>query len=117
MYHFLLEANEAGNTLNPDFLARLGEGTRVLLQGMLTVFAVLCIIWLCLTIMRIFLYDLPKRRAERPAAKAEAPIPAAAPVSEIGAAELIAVITAAVAAYRADEEGGFRVVAFHRVKK
>ncbi len=117
MYHFLLDANEAGKTLNPDFLARLGEGSRVLLQGMLTVFAVLCIIWLCLAITRFFLYDLPKRRAERPAAEEAAPLPTAAPASNLPDAELIAVITAAVAAYRADEEGGFRVVAFHRVKK
>ncbi len=118
MYNFLLEANEAGTTLNPDFMARLGEATAVLIQGMLTVFAVLCIIWFCLVVMRIFVHDIPERRKKAAAEATEALV--SAPVAETAPAddgELIAVIAAAVAAYRADDEGGFRVVSFHRVNK
>lgn len=115
----LLAANPDAQVIKESFLDRLSDGGRILLTGMLTVFAVLCIIWFCLYLMRLFFYDLPKKRAaastDVPEAVAEeniAPAPAAA-----DDAALIAVIAAAVAAYTGESEESFRVVAFRRIQK
>ncbi len=117
MIPFLLEANAAGNATDLTMPERLGIGSNVFLQGMLTVFAVLCIIWFCMVVTRFFIHDLPERRkkAAEAAVSATASDVEASPTTDDG--ELIAVIAAAVAAYRAEDEGGFRVVAFHRVNK
>lgn len=98
---------------------------QTVLLGMGMVFAVLAILWLILSVFKlIFAGKTPK--AEKPAAKkveAEAAPKSApaAPVVTQSNDELIAVITAAVAAYRAEEgenaaDGSFRVVSFTRVK-
>ena len=112
MYGFFLD------TL--DFPTRLTLGTSTLLRGMLTVFAVLSIIWLFLVLLRVLINDLPKKRAEKMALAEKAAAPAPAPVVAAPApsadAELVAAITAAIAAYTADEDGlSFRVVSFRRV--
>lgn len=128
MYNFLLEANEAGKQPLDTIGDKFFLGGSVLLRGICTVFAVLCIIWLFLVIVRFFLYDLPRRREEEAAqpqaeaAQSAAPQTAAPAVPAVPAGasedELIAVITAAIAAATAEQGGGkFRVVSFHRVKK
>ena len=108
---------------------RLAEAGKMILLGMGAVFSVLAALWLVLTLFRVFAYDLPRKRAA--AASEEKQTPVAAPVEENVAevyeeedeGELIAVIAAAVAAYRASEgtapeaAGGFRVVSFRRVGK
>lgn len=120
MMPFLMATNPDAQVIKENFLDRLADGSRILLTGMLTVFAVLCIIWFCLYIMRLFFYDLPKKRAAAPADAEEA-----APAEEAGTAALsdgqddalVAVIAAAVAAYTGEDENDFRVVAFRRIQK
>ena len=98
---------------------------QTVLLGMGMVFSVLAILWGILSIFKlVFVGKSPK--AENPAAKKEVkaePAAAPAPVSVPEAQsndELIAVLTAAVAAYMAEEgtpvaDGSFRVVSFRRV--
>ena len=123
MYNFLLEPNAAGKQELVGFWDKFTVGGTTFVRGMCTVFAVLSIIWLCLSILRFFVYDLPRRRAEAPVAEqakaaAEAKAPAPAALTATDDSELIAVITAAIAAATADQGGGkFRVVSFHRVNK
>lgn len=108
---------------------------QMILMGMGTVFAVLLIIWGVLSLFRVFMYDIPNKRkaakeaqtavVETPAAPADAvsevePEPEASPVDDDMA--IIAVITAAISAYRSAESGGaayalpFRVVSYKRKK-
>ena len=118
MYGFFLNTLDP-TVINPDFSGRLELATTTLVRGVLTVFAVLCIIWAFLVLLRVFIHDLPKKRDARRAAKKAV----AAPVSEVSApiaaqddAALIAAITAAIAAYTADDaDVSFRVVSFRRV--
>ena len=121
MFDFLLanvrpEAQVKLETFGEKFTV----GGGVFLRGMCTVFAVLAIIWLFLSVVRYFVYDLPSKRKaeaeEKKAAEQAEAAPAAPAAADDG--ELIAVITAAIAAATAGEGGGkFRVVSFHRVNK
>ena len=98
---------------------------QTVLLGMGMVFSVLAILWGVLSIFKvIFVGKAPK--AEKPEVKKEVkaePIAKPAPVAQPTAQsndELIAVLTAAVAAYMAEEgtpvaDGSFRVVSFRRV--
>ena len=91
-------------------------GGQMLLIGMVTVFAVLIILWIALTLFKLFFHDLPSRQKNVPKEeKAEV-----APVQQVSEAneneELIAVIAAAIAMAE-NECGGnkqFRVVSFKR---
>ena len=119
MYRFMLDAAETFDWFDPE---RMASAVGVLVQGILTVFAVLCIVWFALVLIRIFMYDIPNKRAkkdEAPAVVTPAPAPVAAPV-QTDDALLVAIITAAISAMREGEgEGdtGFRVVSFNRTKK
>lgn len=108
---------------------RVTYALQVSLIGMLAVFAVLTIIWGALVLMRIVIETITKQKnknnqgsdTDEPAV--EAPAEAASPVDSDDE-QLVAVITAAVAAARADEAkkdgktaGGFRVVSFRRTSK
>lgn len=99
------------------------------LLGMGMVFAVLATLWLVLTIFKLIFAgkDSKKEKTKAPAAVAKAVEESVvaveedtAPVAEAGDDELVAVITAAIAAYMAEENGGevpvggFRVVSFRR---
>ena len=106
-----------------DAFAKAGE---VILLGMGMVFAVLALLWLALTVFKwIFASDTTKKKDKAPeSAPVVEAAPVAEPVAETDDGELIAVITAAIAAYRAEEEGltgesveGFRVVSFKRAAK
>ena len=103
---------------------KLSLAGEMLLKGLGTVFMVLVILWALLSIMgKIFGAQqkkaaAPKKTAPKaePAAAPVAPAPTA-PVSDDGA--LIAAITAAIEAYRAEEgcaNTAFRVVSFKRKK-
>lgn len=105
---------------------RLLDGGRMIIIGVCTVFAVLFIIWLLLTVFRFFVYDIPRMRegkssdnnAPSGGTSAGGSVSAcvAVPADEANG-QLIAVITAAIEAYRAQEGDGalpFRVVSFRR---
>ena len=97
------------------------EAGKVTLLGLGMIFAVLALLWLVLSVFKLlFVKNNAKKPAQNiekaPAAEAE-PAPAAATDDDA----LIAVITAAITAYRSSEEGmdsteanGFRVVSFKR---
>ena len=97
------------------------------LLGMLMIFAVLSLLWGVLAIFRVIFDKTPKEK-KQPKAEKPAPAPAAKPEAAPAApvaqsnddAQLVAVITAAVAAYMQSEgnpapDGNFRVVSFKRV--
>ena len=96
---------------------------KMTLLGMMMVFSVLAILWGVLAIFKlVFAQKTPKAKTAVPTSapiKAEEPAEIVTPDKSND--ELIAVITAAVAAYMAEENGGetstsgFRVVSFRRV--
>nr|MBQ4318348.1 OadG family protein [Clostridia bacterium] len=109
---------------------RLGIGLELLIVGMGTVFSVLLILWGVLALFKVFFYDM-KNKDAKPAEKKPEPKPAAPtaapepvqPAAQADDGELIAAITAAVAAYldaEAQAQGlpqcdtKFRVVSFRR---
>ena len=102
---------------------------QTVLLGMGMVFTVLAILWLILSIFKVvFAGKEPKQekpvKVQKEEKKAEPPVQAAPQVATVATQsndELIAVLTAAVAAYRAQEgseayDGSFRVVSFTRIK-
>lgn len=116
---------ELGGFFSP---MRIEYAVKVTLQGMLMIFAVLALLWGVLAIFKVFLHDIPEKRAASKAtikaavAKVAEPEPAAEvlPVAEQDEGEIVAAITAAIAAMLESEEyagefaSGFRVVSFKR---
>ena len=115
--NFLLDINSVDISKPIEkFGDKLLYGSQMLLIGMATVFAVLIILLLALTLFKFFLHDLPSKQ-KKPAKEEKTE---AAPVYQASAAdeseELIAVIAAAIAMAE-NEFGGnkqFRVVSFKR---
>lgn len=114
----------ADGTYTPFSAEAWSYAGQMTLLGMLMVFAVLALLWGILAIFKaIFAGKTPKEKkpeAEKTAPLQETPAPVAEEQSDD--AELVAVITAAVAAYMSDEgdpaaNGGFRVVSFKRVRE
>lgn len=115
------------NTLNSTALALSAGNLERLWQtpllGMAMIFAVLSLLWAVLAVFKfIFAKPTKARKPERVAEEAPAVVEVVEePVAdEPDDGELVAVITAAVAAYMASEApdattGGFRVVSFRRV--
>lgn len=108
-----------GGAFSPERLALAGQMTLI---GMGMIFAVLALLWGVLAIFKI-VFAKPEPKKAKPVAEVKtAPVAVVEPepvAAEQNDDELIAVITAAVAAYIADEEpgayqGGFRVVSFRR---
>ena len=103
----------------------IAKAVEVTLLGMGMVFAVLAILWLALAVFKvIFAKDTSKgKKAVKEVSALETVVaPTAEKVTDD--AELVAVITAAIAAYRSSEEGivgeaadRFRVVSFKRAAK
>ena len=89
-------------------------GGAIMLIGMVVIFAVLCVIWLCLTLFKVFFHDLPAKK------KAEAQDAVITPVAEesedeTSDEEIIAVIAAAIAMAESSSAGAkFKVVSFKR---
>ena len=96
----------------------LGFGGFMLLVGMATVFAVLCTLWICLVLFKIFFHDLPeKRKAKALASKPTeaAPVVEQADASEGLSGEIVAAIAAAIAMAESESSGiKFKVVSFRR---
>ncbi len=100
------------------------KAAEVAIFGMAMVFLVLAILWGVLAIFKLFAPSeskAPVKGAQPKEEKVSAPPAAVAPSARTDDSELIAVLTAAIAAYRASEEGtdpntagGFRVVSFKR---
>ena len=95
----------------------LGFGATMLLIGMATVFAVLCILWICLMGFKVGFHDLPEKRKKAAEALEAAPqkavVEEVAPVSDDG--EIIAAIAAAIAMAESESSGiKFKVVSFKR---
>lgn len=112
--------SDLGGAFSAERLALAGQMTLI---GMGMIFAVLAILWGVLVIFKLIFTRKPKKKTknaeELKAESAVAPTPAVVENVETDDGELIAVITAAVAAYRADTEdeadaGSFRVVSFRR---
>ena len=101
---------------------RVSTAGIVTLQGMLTVFAVLAILWGAIELMHRILHREKPKTAEKKDETAVAVTTVgdtevdAAPATDDGA--IIAAITAAITAQRADEgnTGAFRVVSFKRAQ-
>ena len=101
---------------------RLGLALEVTILGMATVFAVLIIIWAVLSLLRVFMYDIPNKKkgeAKQSEVKEAAPAPAPAPAPTQAAPatddkQLVAVITAAIAASEGKPASSLRVVSFRR---
>ena len=114
----------------PSALALTAETVELMWQtpllGMGMVFAVLALLWAVLAIFKLVFVGAtpkaPKPVKEKPVEQAPVQTaPVAAPATQSNDAELVAIITAAVAAYIAEEgtdaySGGFRVVSFKRVR-
>ncbi len=99
------------------FAETLGFGGFMLLVGMATVFAVLILLWICLTLFKVGFHDLPEKRKKEAAAVEEAPAPVieAAPAVTYDDGEVIAAIAAAIAMAEAESSGlKFKVVSFRR---
>ena len=113
-----------------SFGERLEYALQGTVTGLLMVFAVLGLLYGIISLSKVVFYDIPekkrmkKQKVHTAPAVVVAPTPAPVAVAEESAAEdegeLIAVITAAVAAmiesgdYKNEFVGGFRVVSFKR---
>ena len=107
----------------------IGYGLQTALLGMLVIFAVLSVLLIVLTAFKFIFYKQPKTekkaapvKVETPApapVAAPAPAPAPAPAEPAAAddAELVAVITAAIAAMMDAPQTSFRVVSFKRTAR
>ncbi len=94
-----------------------GFGGSMVLIGMATIFSVLCVIWGCLVLFKLFFHDLPEKKKSN---KTAAPVievtdTVASPSSNSDEEEIVAVIAAAIAMAESEFSGTkFRVVSFKR---
>ena len=127
-----LDQNIHGGDMS--FVERFEFALQGTVTGMLIVFAVLGLLWGIVSLSKVFLYDMPNKKTEiKPKKKKGKKVVMVEDEEEISAlcdpavivpdhddGELIAVITAAIAAMLDSEEyknefvGGFRVVSFKR---
>ena len=118
---------QSADAINPNIAERLGEGAVVLVQGLLTVFGVLAILWGVLALFKVFFYNIPEKRKnkkENNVAAAEAPVTeTSSALHAVSASDnadegvIVAAITAALSEYFAESgeySGGFRVVSFRK---
>ncbi len=87
-------------------------GSQILLIGMATIFSVLILLWLCVSLFNLFSGNASKNTDAVPAPVIEvAPKASAANAND----EIVAVIAAAIACAEAEGNGSkFRVVSFRR---
>ena len=115
--NFLLNA-DLNNTKLADAPSEiLGLGGQVVLIGMGTVFAVLCLLWACLAVFKVVFHDIPAKRTNKVAIEKEIVESVAEPVtSDSQDEEIVAVIAAAIAAAESESGGAlkFKVVSFRR---
>jgi len=93
-----------------------GFGGAMVLIGMATIFAVLCLLWGCLVIFKIVFHDLPEKRKNATETVTEVVQAAPSEVSVDNAdEEIVAVIAAAIAMAESEASGSkFKVVSFKR---
>jgi sodium pump decarboxylase gamma subunit len=93
-----------------------GFGGAMVLIGMATIFAVLCLLWVCLVLFKIVFHDIPEKRKN--AAVAVEEVTEAAPATAVAHSddeEIVAVIAAAIAMAESESSGTkFKVVSFKR---
>ncbi len=95
------------------FGERFSYGIQMLLLGMGTVFAVLCILWACLFLFKFFFHDLPAKRPVKTDIIEDTVSETVVDVTDDG--EIIAAIAAAIAMAESESENvKFRVVSFKR---
>ncbi len=105
-------------TSESSFLDRLGLGAETLLLGMLVVFAMLAIIFVCMLVCQAILVKKvnkivdPEKTAVSAPAAAPAPAAPVAPAADDSAT--VAAIIAAICAYTGSAPTSFRVVSFKR---
>ncbi len=125
-YFALLSANVDYTKPLESVGEKLALGGRMLAMGLGIVFAVLLLLWGSLEIFHYLFSTLPERmkakdavpsqpKPEKPKKVKPAPAPAAPVAAPIADTELVAVITAAIAASENAPVGSFRVVSFRRV--
>jgi sodium pump decarboxylase gamma subunit len=114
------DAADLGGAFSPERLAYAGKMT---LLGMMMVFAVLAILWGILILFKVVFAakdTAPKKSAKEKPVESVPLVEEAPDVAEQTDDELVAILTAAVAAYIESEgqsesyAGGFRVVSFRR---
>lgn len=118
MNSFAFFLNSSGSAIKDidisGILGKLDMGTRVLVLGMLIVFAVLALLWLCLVLFRLVFHDLPERLRQRHSV----PDTTDADLAKVEEEKLIAAITAAITAMNSEDGKApprFRVVSFRRI--
>lgn len=112
----------ADNAAELTFADRLSTAGIVSLQGMLTIFLVLSILWGAVELMHYALVGRKEKKKATAAVEESAPVVESAPAVEsapVAVADdgaIVAAITAAIAAQLASDgyTGGFRVVSFKR---
>ena len=115
--NFLLNADINNLTIKDDFMSIISLGGQVVLVGMLTVFAVLGLLFGCLTVFKIVFHDAKSTNAKKNVVN-ESVNDVTSVVEEYTSSdeEIVAVIAAAIAA--AESEAGsdvkFKVVSFRR---
>ena len=115
--NFLLNADLNNTKLADAPKEILGLGGQVVLIGMLTVFAVLGLLWACLTVFKIVFHDLPSKKSTKVVAEKEVVPSFVAPEPVYSQDEEIVAVIAAAIAMAEDEYGSdkkFRVVSFKR---
>ena len=121
MFDFMLDAATSIRQVPYETLAdKLAVGGEVTLRGMGTVFAVLIMIWGMVEFLHLILGE--KKKSPKKAKiktvhieeKAVEEAPAPTPATAADDYELIAVITAAIAAASGSSPNSFRVVSFKR---
>ena len=102
-------------------LTQLGDallfGGLILLIGMATIVAVLCILWICLTIFKLAFHTLPaKKAAKKKVTPVVMTVEKEVETKKTDNEEIVAVIAATIAMAESDLSGAkFRVVSFRRV--
>ena len=93
-----------------------GFGGAMVLIGMATVFSVLCLLWVCLSLFKIVFHDIPEKRKKKVETVEE--VTEAVPAPEAvysGDEEIVAVMAAAIAMAESESSGTkFKVVSFKR---
>ena len=106
--NFLLEVTDYTQPVS-DFMDRLTFGGLMLLVGMAVVFLVLILLWISLSLFKVFFAKEPAEKTAEPPVVTKS----VTPVSAEG--EIIAAIAAAIAMAESESDGiKFRVVSFKR---
>lgn len=102
-----------------SFLDRLSLGGQTMLLGMIVVFAMLFVIYLCMIAMQAVFTRKSKKTAKDTVSEKPVEAPAvqtieSVPDTQMSDTQLVAAITAAIAAYTGDAPSSFRVVSFKK---